>query len=71
MLNNGTAHLPVRIPTDNYPSTQFNDALIAPYRAYGLDYVLTHPVAEEEGEYADKGNNPPKDCFWHVCLVNL
>jgi len=28
--------------------------------------VLNHPVAEEKGEYTGKGEEPPKDCFWHI-----
>ncbi len=44
----------------NPHKTQLNDALIAPYRAYGLGYVLTHPVTEKKGEYAGKGEQHQK-----------
>jgi len=30
------------------------------------DQVLNHPVAEEKGEYACEGKDPPKDCFCHL-----
>jgi len=30
------------------------------------DQVLNDPVAEEKGEYTSEGEDPPKDCFWHI-----
>ncbi len=33
------------------------------------DQILNHPVAEEKGEYAGKGKEPPEDCLWHLVTL--